>query len=94
MVAPDRQKQGLGRTVMMAAHDVLRSRSDLQFGLLFCEPHNVAFYERIGWHSFDGEMQVDQPDGPIRYDIMQTMTLGLAANPPRTGRINLAGLPW
>jgi GNAT superfamily N-acetyltransferase len=43
MVSPERQRQGLGRTVMQAAHKALRSNPDMQFGLLFCEPHNTAF---------------------------------------------------
>ena len=65
MVSPERQRQGLGRTVMQAAHEALRSNPDVQFGLLFCEPHNTTFYEGIGWRRFVGEVRVDQPGGSV-----------------------------
>jgi GNAT superfamily N-acetyltransferase len=94
MVTPDRQRRGLGQTVMQAAHEALRSDLDLHFGLLFCEPHNKCFYEGIGWHCFAGEVRVEQPGGSIVYDIMGTLTLPLAADAPRAGTIDLCGLPW
>ena len=94
MVSPERQRQGLGRTVMQAAHEALRSNPDVQFGLLFCEPHNTTFYEGIGWRRFVGEVRVDQPGGSVVYDIMGTMTLPLATDAPRSGSIDLCGLPW
>ena len=28
----------------------------VRFALLFCEPHNVAFYQARGWHPFNGEI--------------------------------------
>jgi aminoglycoside 2'-N-acetyltransferase I len=94
MVSPEWQRQGLGRTVMQAAHEALRSNPDVQFGLLFCEPHNTSFYEGIGWCRFGGEIRVDQAGGSIIYDIMGTMTLPLATDAPRSGSIDLCGLPW
>jgi aminoglycoside 2'-N-acetyltransferase I len=94
MVLPERRRQGLGRTVMQAAHATLRSNPEVQFGLLFCEPHNTAFYEGLGWSRFDGEVTVAQPSGSIVYDIMRAMTLPLAADAPYSGSIDLCGLPW
>jgi hypothetical protein len=95
MVSPELQRQGLGRKVMFVAHDVLRAYPALDFGLLFCEPHNVGFYEGIGWHRFNGEVLVEQPAGSIIiYDIMGTMTLDLGTSAPRRGSIDLRGLPW
>ena len=94
MVRPDRQRQGLGRTVMTAAQEVLRARPERSFALLFCEPPAMPFYRVIGWHAFHGEIHAVQPGGVIRYDIMQAMTLGLATSAPGAGAIDLGGLPW
>ncbi|MGL5362701.1 MAG: GNAT family N-acetyltransferase [Bosea sp. (in: a-proteobacteria)] len=94
MVSPELQRQGHGKTVMRAAHDFLRSMPDIQFGLLFCEQHNIAFYEGLGWQRFSGEVQVGQPAGKIVYNIMETMTFGLAATAPISGSIDLCGRPW
>jgi GNAT superfamily N-acetyltransferase len=94
MVSPERQRQGLGRTIMQAADEELRSDPKLQFGLLFCEPHNTVFYEAMGWSRFGGDIRVEQPGGSIVYDIMQGMTLPLAAGAPRSATIDLRGLPW
>lgn len=94
MVTPERQRQGLGRKVMFVAYDELRACPALSFGLLFCEPHNVGFYESIGWQRFSGEVRVEQPAGSIIYDIMETMTLDLGTSAPHCGSIDLCGLPW
>lgn len=94
LVSPELQRQGLGRTTMLAAHDVLRSCSDMQFGLLFCEPHNMVFYEGIGWNRFPGQVRVDQRGVSIIYDLMEAMTLDLETRAPRRGTIDVGGLPW
>lgn len=95
MVAPERQRQGLGRSIMIAAHDVLRSRSKLQFGLLFCESHNLSFYRGIGWQAFDGRIRIEQPSGPVEdYAVMSALTIDLAGTAPRSGPLDLCGLPW
>ena len=31
--------------------------------MLFCEPHNEAFYQARGWHPFQGEVYAEQPGG-------------------------------
>ncbi|MXP62950.1 GNAT family N-acetyltransferase [Roseomonas sp. M0104] len=94
MVSPSRQRQGLGRTVMCAAHENLQSDPCVQFGLLFCEPHNVTFYKALGWCRFKGQVRVEQPAGSLLYDIMQTMMLPFSTETPRAGCIDLRGLPW
>ena len=50
--------------------DHARPRSAVDFALLFCEPHNFAFYQARGWHPFTGEVYAEQPGGtnPFRGD--------------------------
>ena len=46
---------------MPASRSTLRSRPCattrlVRFAMLFCEPHNFAFYQARGWHPFNGEI--------------------------------------
>jgi aminoglycoside 2'-N-acetyltransferase I len=90
MTSPRVRRAGYAGQAMQLAADVMREHD---FGLLFCEPHNVPFYQHIGWHIFAGEVYCEQPKGRIRFDIMHAMILPLRLSP--TGRvIDLCGLPW
>ena len=61
--------------------------------LLVCEPHNFAFYEKRGWHAFNGELQVEQKDQRVRFEAMSPYIFGMRRK-PRDGVIDLCGLPW
>lgn len=63
------------------------------FGLLFCEQHNVKFYSGLGWRIFSGSVHCEQPSGPYVFDMMPNMVLPLR-KAPRDGKIDLCGLPW
>ena len=63
------------------------------FALLFCEPHNFPFYSRLGWRQFAGDVFVEQPHGRVRFEVMAAFVLDLRQQ-PRTGVIDLRGLPW
>jgi hypothetical protein len=90
MTSPRVRREGCAGSAMRRAADVMREQD---FGLLFCESHNVGFYEHLGWRTFIGEVYCDQPSGRVRFDMMHTMVLPLALAPE--GRaIDLCGLPW
>ena len=63
------------------------------FALLFCEPHNEAFYAARGWHAFKGEVHAEQPGGKIRFEAMAPYVFDFTRK-PRDGIIDLCGLPW
>ncbi len=65
----------------------------IDFGLLFCEPHNVKLYGNLGWRLFSGTVHCTQPSGPMTFDMMPTMILPVRMT-PESGRIDLCGLPW
>ena len=90
---PDFRRRGYASVALNAAVQTLRDRQDAQFGLLFCEPHNAAFYEARGWHPFAGEVYVDQPDGRVLFKAMAPFVFDLK-RAPRRGTIDLGGLPW
>jgi aminoglycoside 2'-N-acetyltransferase I len=92
MTLPGARKQGCASAGMKAAAKVMRDEG-CDFGLLFCEPHNVAFYEKLGWRIFKGEVYCDQPLGRIKFDMMHTMVLPVHSA-PQSLLIDLCGLPW
>jgi GNAT superfamily N-acetyltransferase len=89
---PDRRGRGYATAGMRAATDCF-AREHKDFALLFCEPHNHAFYRALGWRQFEGEVYVDQPQGRIRFEAMAPFTFDLKLA-PRGGIIDLRGLPW
>ena len=72
----------------------MRDHDAVQFALLFCEPHNFAFYQSRGWHPFAGEIYAEQPEGRIRFEAMSPFVFGLRRRAPLQGTIDLCGLPW
>ena len=76
-----------------AAMQTMRDHEAVRFALLFCEPHNFAFYEARGWHPFKGEIYAEQPEGRIRFEAMAPFVFDFT-RAPRDGTIDLCGLPW
>jgi aminoglycoside 2'-N-acetyltransferase I len=90
---PEHRKRGYAGIAIGAAIQTLRDENSTDFVLLVCEPHNFAFYEKRGWHAFDGGLQVEQKGKRVRFEAMAPyiFDMGLA---PRDGVIDLCGLPW
>jgi GNAT superfamily N-acetyltransferase len=94
MTLPARQRTGLGRVAMQAIGEIMARYPKIQFGVLFCEPKNIAFYQKLGWSIFKGVVKVQQSDGTRVYDIMQAMVLPVHGAAPAGGTLDLCGLPW
>lgn len=94
---PDKRKSGLATAAVQAAVQYFKGEDfkgkALDFAVLFCEPHNYAFYRNLGWRQFDGDVFAEQPQGRIRFDVMATFVHDLKLA-PRDGTIDLRGLPW
>jgi aminoglycoside 2'-N-acetyltransferase I len=89
---PMRRKSG-GATAGMKTAVECFAREGKDFALLFCEPHNFAFYRNLGWHQFTGDVFAEQPQGRIRFEAMTPFVYDLKLA-PRDGMIDLRGLPW
>ncbi len=50
----DCRGRGYATLALNAAIRTLRDHEAVRFAMLFCEPHNEAFYQARGWHSFQG----------------------------------------
>ncbi|CAN7493148.1 GNAT family N-acetyltransferase [Bradyrhizobium sp. LjRoot220] len=89
----DCRGQGLASVALGAAVQTMRDHEAIKFALLFCEPHNYAFYQARGWHPFTGEIHAEQPEGRIRFEAMAPFVFDFT-RAPRDGIIDLCGLPW
>jgi aminoglycoside 2'-N-acetyltransferase I len=89
----DSRGKGYASIALNAAVQTMRDHEAVQFALLFCEPHNFAFYSSRGWHPFTGEICAEQPDGRIRFEALTPFVFDFGRG-PRQGTIDLCGLPW
>src|SRR5437773_761757 len=83
---------GLASIALNAAIQTLKDERATDFALLFCEPHNAAFYRHRGWKPFTGEIFAAQPDGRVAFDILTPLVFYLR-RAPHEGMIDLCGLP-
>ena len=89
----DCRRHGYASLALNAAVQTMRDHEAAQFALLFCEPHNFAFYQSRGWHPFTGEVYAEQPEGRIRFEAMAPFVFDFT-RAPRQGVVDLCGLPW
>src|SRR6202043_158599 len=89
----DCRRLGYASLALNAAIRTMRDQETVRFGLLFCEPHNFAFYQSRGWHPFTGEIYAEQPGGKIRFEAMAPFVFDFG-RAPREGVIALGGWPW
>jgi predicted acetyltransferase len=89
----DCRGRGYASIALGAAIQTMRGNEAVQFALLFCEPHNFAFYQSRGWHAFAGEIYAEQADEKVRFEVMAPFVFDIK-RAPRQGTINLCGLPW
>ena len=67
----DCRGRGYATLAIDAAIHTMRANEAVKFAILFCEPHNFAFYEARNWHPFTGEVYCEQPEKgrvPLRRD--------------------------
>ncbi|CAN5241532.1 GNAT family N-acetyltransferase [soil metagenome] len=90
---PDFRRRGFASVALNAAVQTLKDERATDFAILFCEPHNVAFYAGRGWKPFLGEIYAEQPGGRVRFDAILPQVFYLK-RAPHDGEIDLCGLPW
>jgi aminoglycoside 2'-N-acetyltransferase I len=89
----DQQRRGVASAVMRSAIEEARQAFLADFSLLFCEARHAVLYEKLGWHRFEGDVFVEQPQGRIRFAVTDHYVFDLKLA-PREGVIDLCGLPW
>ncbi|SRR5579871_468481 len=93
----DKRRHGYASVALDAAIRTLKDEGSAIFALLFCEPHNAPFYMARGWKPFDGEIFAEQPIGGakarVRFEAIAPYVHDIG-RAPRSGVIDLCGLPW
>lgn len=89
----DCRRRGYAGVALRASIQTFRDEGRIDFALLFCEPHNAAFYDSRGWTPFDGEIYAEQAGSRVRFDAIAPHVFDLR-RAPRSGVIDLCGLPW
>ena len=95
MVHPDRQREGLGASIVRASFDEgARRWPEAGHAVFVCLESRVGFYERLGARRVEGPVTFDQPDGTHEMAIV-TMWRPLAEGATwPVGGVHLVGLPW
>ena len=76
----DCRGRGYATLALNAAIATMRDHEAIRFAMLFCEPHNEAFYQARGWHPFKGEVYAEQPEGRVRFEAMAPFVFDLPAS--------------
>lgn len=62
-VVPDQRGEGLARQLVNGTMEHARGLGP-EFAILFCHPDVSGLYAGLGWRELDGDVEVEQPDGP------------------------------
>ena len=90
---PDHRGRGYAPIGMGRALDFL-TRGGADFVLLVCRDELVAYYQRLGWRLFAGELMVSQFGEPEVFTYNRVMVGDLNQAAPKSGTIDLQGPPW
>jgi hypothetical protein len=91
---PHAEGRGYASAGLRQATAVLEDDHRVAFSLLVCQDHLLSFYGRLGWLAFPGRLLVEQPTGRIEFTVNRPMVLAGRHAAPKTGTIDLNGLPW
>lgn len=88
----DYRRRGVARAAVAKGIEEIRAHN-ADFALLFCEPRHAPLYQKLGWRAFEGGVLVVQPQGRVRFNVIDPYVFDLKIA-PRTGMLDLCGLPW
>ncbi len=90
---PDHRRKGYASVALDAAIQTIRHHEAIDFVLLVCNDDKMPFYAARKWQPFNGVLMVEQSGRQVLFDVMKPMVFDMAMQ-PRTGTIDLCGLPW
>jgi len=81
-----------GLAISAAIHTLAEERAT-DFGMLFCDPHHAALYEKLGWQTFNGPVYAEQSGTRAPFTALAPYVFKIKRL-LREGTIDLCGLPW
>jgi aminoglycoside 2'-N-acetyltransferase I len=91
---PSARGRGYARLGVEKALEFFREQPEVEFALLVCEPHLIAYYAALGWVEFEGRLLVRQREVVETFTFNRVMTHAIRSDGPATGTIDLNGPPW
>ena len=91
---PSSRRRGLAKVGIQRAIEFFREQADIGFAVLVCGVHLIAYYERLGWREFSGQLLVQQHGSTVEFTFNRIMTYGIQRAAPEAGTIDLLGPPW
>ncbi|HEX7434881.1 MAG TPA: GNAT family N-acetyltransferase [Anaerolineaceae bacterium] len=93
MTHPDYQRKGLAAVLLKEAASYMAGQLKVNFGLLLCSPHRVAYYQKSGWMRVKDETRCANHGKQVIFPD-PVMVISLSIWPWPSGLIDLCGLPW
>jgi predicted N-acetyltransferase YhbS len=93
VTVPEAQGRRLVHAAMREAAAYMCAEMGVEFGMLFCLPRLVPFYERQGWQLVEEEVEIEQPSGKVAWPY-RVMVRPCGERKWPAGKIEVGGLPW
>jgi aminoglycoside 2'-N-acetyltransferase I len=94
MTHPVHRRQGCASAALARCIEFFREDTEIDLGLLVCEPTLLPFYSRRGWRQFSGKLLVTQKGKTEEFTFNNTMTFPIRRQDDPSGIIDLLGPPW
>ena len=91
---PDVRRRGYGAAGISRASEFFRNDPAVAFALLVCESRLLAYYSRLGWREFHGQLLTRQNGRAEEFTFNRVMLLDIGFSAPQDGTIDLLGPPW
>lgn len=88
MTHPSARRQGLAALAIEKVIDFFKEQN-VDFALLFCEPHIMPIYQQIGWQPFTGDLLVTQRGAKGKFTFNLPMVKPICSAVLTTGVIDI-----
>lgn len=93
MTDPGFQKQGLAAALLKEANTVMRDHLQVGYGMLFCSPSMVHYYQKCGWQMIESHVEGVSRGSKIIFPF-PVMSICISGQPWPKGEVDICGLPW
>ena len=90
---PSSRGKGYAHQLLECSLNFMRDKLQVDFGLLFCLPRLVPFYEGLGWTQINNDFVFMQASGRVNTPL-PVMTIQCKTLKWPSGKIELGSYPW
>jgi GNAT superfamily N-acetyltransferase len=90
---PEAQGKGYAKELMEKATTFICEELSVDFGLLFCRPPLVPYYQKLGWQEIQDTVMIEQPSGKMPLPV-SAMFLPCQENSWPAGTVDIGSWPW